>query len=229
MLVHSGSSIYSKIDDGNCTVLLTLDLTAAFDTINHDKLILELYNYGIAGTALKWFKSFLSNRSFNVLTHHKSEKNSLSSGVPQGGILSPTLYILYTTSIESIFKFHNTNYHIYADDNYIYLSFSLHELSNTACRINKIMYDIQYWTKEMFLQLNISKNQLIYFGNKPNIEHLYNNYPSLQIDNNEIEAKRKIKTLGYIINSSISQEEQINQTIKNCSYELSKLWRIKNI
>ena len=108
------------------TCLCLLDLSAAFDTIDHSILIHRLTSwFGINGSVLSWLKSYLSNRSFYVnLTGTKSSIFQLLYGVPQGSVLGPLLFILYTTPLSHIISKSASNHHLYADDTQLYMSFS---------------------------------------------------------------------------------------------------------
>ena len=96
------------VDDGNCGILVILDLTAAFDTVDHNFLLDDLKSIGIEGWALKWFESYLFSGQMTVLvSNEKSETRSLERGVPQGSILGPTLFNIYTIQLSEIFKEHD--------------------------------------------------------------------------------------------------------------------------
>ena len=119
------NDILNNLDCSDSTFLLLLDLSAAFDTIDHSVLIKRLKDvFNISGTVLQWFTSYLSGRSFCVKI-----KCSLSNGVitfygvPQGSILGPILFLLYISEIESIARLHGFMIHMYADDMQLYLSF----------------------------------------------------------------------------------------------------------
>ena len=112
------NDILVTIDKRSKVVLLLLDPSAAFDTVNHQRLLKKLqYFYGIKGVTLEWIRSYLQSRSFSVKVKDScSPETVLEVGVPQGSILGPLLFILYTKDLENIANRHNCKIHLYADD-----------------------------------------------------------------------------------------------------------------
>ena len=116
--------IFVLLDAGHSTALLLLDLSAAFDTIDHNILLHRLqYWFGFSSTALNLLSSFLTGRSQIVVTSKfKLQPNLLEYDVPQGSMLGPLLYSLYTTPLLSVISNHpGIQRHFYADDMQIYL------------------------------------------------------------------------------------------------------------
>src|SRR6218665_3793013 len=99
---------------------------SAFDTIDHNILLQRLSScFGVSGTALLWFQSYLSTGSFSVKAcFHSSQPLQLSCGVPQGSVLGPLLFILYTTPLSHLIKSSSVDHHLYADDTQLFISFS---------------------------------------------------------------------------------------------------------
>ena len=118
------------------TALIMIDLSAAFDTINHDILLRRLRDrYGIMGDALKWVKSYLTNRFQKIsINEYTSCSSLLSSGVPQGSVLGPLLFSLYVQPAGDIIRKHGLSFHHYADDLQIYTSF---EYDHHCCCLSK--------------------------------------------------------------------------------------------
>ena len=114
-LLKVSSDILEKLDNKNVCVMSLLDLSAAFDTIDHEILLKRLeITYGISGTVLLWFRSYLTGRVQSVkIGTAKSKQTPLTFGVPQGSVLRPVLFMLYVQPIVAIFMKHSISYHIY--------------------------------------------------------------------------------------------------------------------
>ena len=124
-----------SMDKGEVTLLL-LDLSAAFDTLDHGILLERLESrFGIKGTALKWIESYLTDRHQSVLINGvRSDRKSLKYGVPQGSVLGPLLFTAYTSPLEDIAARYNLSIHMYADDTQPYISFKpKHWLRKMQC------------------------------------------------------------------------------------------------
>ena len=120
--LHILSNILSTVDRGDFAALVMLDLSAAFDTVDHDILLQRLQtSFGIGGAALKWFQSYVTGRTQHVRRGAaRSTTTRLICGVPQGSVLGPTMFIMYITAdLVSLIQQHRPSPHLYADDTYM--------------------------------------------------------------------------------------------------------------
>ena len=119
------SDILCDADGGDLVLLVLLDLSAAFDTIDHSILLQRLHNeFGVIGSANQWFQSYLADRSQHVTVHlSSSETTQLTCGVPQGFVLGPVLFLIYTAQLGKIIEGYGVGHQLFADDNGLYDSF----------------------------------------------------------------------------------------------------------
>ena len=114
-ILHFVDRIISELDKSNTPIAIFIDISKAFDCLNYDILIEQLQYNGIQDIALKWFKSYLMCRKqFVVLDNNKSNILNINTGVPQGSILGPLLFIIYTNDIVHVSKYFESI--LYADD-----------------------------------------------------------------------------------------------------------------
>ncbi len=147
------------------SLLILLDLSAAFDTVNH-----QIFS-GISGTALQWFESYLSDRSFKVSWRGEVSKSQhLATWVPQGSVLEPLLFSVYMASLGSVIQKHGFSYHCYADDTQLYISFHPDDLT-IAARISACLIDISCWMMDHHLQLNLAKTELLVVSANPSFHY----------------------------------------------------------
>ena len=155
------------MDDGNFTALTQLDLSAAFDTIDHTILLRRLDDwFGVSGKALDWFKSYLTGRSQRInLGNCLPSKIDLSFGVPQGSVLGPLFSTLYATPLSSLILGHALPHHLYTDHSQLYVSFLS---GNSAAALNGLqscLSSAQSWMLTNKLKVNPDKTDFLFIGN----------------------------------------------------------------
>ena len=157
--------------NSSVTALTLLDLSATFDTIDHTILLdrLNVY-YAISELALGWFKSYLSGRTHSVKVGSTlSHPAELHYGVPQGSVLGPILFSLYTNQISSIIHSHSSiNYHFYDDDTQLYITLSLENFSHSIQNLKSCLNDIQNFMVANKLKLNPDKTEFILIDSQKN-------------------------------------------------------------
>ena len=155
-LLRVYNDIVTTIGRGNGAMLVLLDLSAAFDTIDHDNLFCILEKYvGICGNALKLIKSYFSNRTQRVqIDDVLSDFANIICGVPQGSVLGPLKFCLYLLPMSAILKYHKIGYHVYADDTQLYISFKCKQPLEAISKVNSCLSDIRRWMITNKLKIN---------------------------------------------------------------------------
>ena len=167
-LLKIHNDICMSMDSGKTTTFVLLDLSAAFDTLDHSN-ITELLSgwYGISGTALNWVRSYLSDREQSVkLLDKLGEPFKTDYGVRWGSVLGPLLFTLYTTPLSSVISRHSICHHLYADDTQIYLSLSKTDPEMSLSMVQQCFQDVSDWMIASKLKLNPDKTEFILLGTK---------------------------------------------------------------
>ena len=151
------------MENGKVTALTLLDRSAAFDTIGHLIILQSLHrHFGISGAALRWFKSYFSDKYQSI---NKSGTLScpqhLPFGVPQQSALGPVLLSLYTTSLSQVTTNDNLSHHLYADDTQVYISLSQSNAQESVSTLSDCLTDILFWMESSKLTLNQDETYLI--------------------------------------------------------------------
>ena len=219
------NDIKEHLAEGKLAALQFLDLSAAFDTIDHDILLERLMeSYGIKDKALKWLESYLMNRTFNVnINGINSNRQKLKYGVPQGSLLGPLLFILYTKELTSIAESHNISIHIYADDTQLYLAFNSDIKSEAEENIDNCLRDIKIRMLKNFLILN---SDLIYFGTKATFSK-FGDIPCIRHDDNLLLPSPTVKSLGVYLDQHLTMADEISKRCSATYYHLRNMGRIK--
>ena len=165
------STLLHSTDYGKGMLLLTLDLSAAFDTVDHYILLQRLHDrFGIQGAVYRMFESYLEERrQFVSIGKEQSNSRPLTCGVPQGSVLGPLLFSFYTAPLGDIMRTHGVSFHQYTDDTQIYYTFSTSDASDleqAKLKLEMCLRDINVWMLHNNLQLNDDKTKILVFHAK---------------------------------------------------------------
>uniref|UniRef100_A0A8C6UE42 Reverse transcriptase domain-containing protein n=1 Tax=Neogobius melanostomus TaxID=47308 RepID=A0A8C6UE42_9GOBI len=155
-LVRVTNDLLVAADQGSPSLLLLLDLSAAFDTVDHTILLHRLQHFiGISHTALQWFRSYLTDRvEYVVLGGARSRPHTVTCGVPQGSVLGPTLFSIYMLPLGHIISRHGVAFHCYADDTQLYVRLDPTSPTSSLPTLTACLEETKAWMTDNFLQLN---------------------------------------------------------------------------
>ena len=225
--VRVHNDVTQALDRQEEVIIVLIDFSSAFDTIDHATLFNRLtLQFGISGNVLNWIKSYLTDRSHTVsVLNSTSCKVQDSCGVPQGSVIGPLLFILYTTPIHHIIKSHGLQVMMYADDVQIYSSFHPRDRDTAISRINACVRDIRSWSTRNMLALNDSKTEVLHFVSKfatydvPSI--------TIKVGEMEISPSREIRNLGAIMDTHMTMRPHVKKTCQLAMAAASNIGRIR--
>ena len=224
------NDILLNMNNQRVTLLILLDLSAAFDTVDHDTMLRRLeYSFGIQGKALSWFASYLSGRTQRILINESlSEPFKLECGVPQGSCLGPLLFTLYTSKLFEIIEYHLPMIHCYADDSQVYISFSPNDRAEQLAVVRNMedcIRDIRCWMLNNDLKLNDDKTEFLIIGTSQQLVKLDN--ISIRVGDSDIHPVPIARNLGSWFDSRLSMATHITKICSSSFYYIYNIRRIR--
>uniref|UniRef100_A0A3Q3G6B9 Reverse transcriptase domain-containing protein n=1 Tax=Labrus bergylta TaxID=56723 RepID=A0A3Q3G6B9_9LABR len=227
-LVKVTNDLLLASDRGLLSVLVLLELSSAFDTIDHWILLYRLEHLlGITGTALSWFESYLSDQSQFVHVNGESSMHTkVCHGVPQGSVLGPILFTLYMLPLGNIMRKHSIQFHCYADDTQLYVSMKPDGTSQ-LCQLETCLKDVRTWMTRNLLLLNSDKTEVIVLGPK-NLRETFSSDLTVLSDIS-LASSTTVRNLGVLFAQDMSFSSHIRQVSRTAYFHLRNIFKIKNI
>jgi hypothetical protein len=210
-LLELSDFIFSAADKGEVTIVLLLDMSAAFDTVEHSILLQRLSSMGIRDQALSWCRHYLSNRFSSVSCRGElSTPLSISHGVPQGSVLGPLLFIIYISEVSRIIKRHGLNHVFYADDLKLYTSSKVSDIKAALSKIQSCADEINNWLTYNKLVFNADKTELLIAGSRPQLSKIPLDV-SIVVGTATVKPSVCVRDLGVYIDSAMTMKQHVNR------------------
>ena len=187
-------------------------------------------SFGIQGKALDWFHSYLTGRTQTVhIKKSTSEPHELQYGVPQGSVLGPILFTIYTTPLGELIRRHGLTFHLYADDTQLYLTFKPSEpssINNIISQLENCIEDIRAWMKLNLLKLNDDKTEMLVITSRPSTSQSLN--ISVKVGDQYINpSDEPPKNLGVIFDSTCSLKDHVANVCRSINFNLYSIGKIR--
>ena len=222
------SDVYAVADSGQVTLLGMLDQSSAFDVVDHQILFERLgHTFGLTGKVMVWIKSYLSSRSMYVYFNgNASSVISIACGLPQGSVLGPLFFLLYTAPLLPLIEKHGFKVYAYADDLQIYDHVHSTSASALVARFSDCVGAVKSWMASNGLRLNPSKMEMIWLGSTGQLR----NCPmihTLLISGVWITPSSKVRNLGVIIDDALTMSAHVNKLVSTCFFQLRQLRMVR--
>ena len=224
-LLNITNDLLCAMDNNRCSLMIMLDQSAAFDTVNLDILLKRLeHRYSITVSALSRLKSYYTGRTQKISIRGDASV-TLHTGFPQGSVLGPFQYPTYTAQLICVANAHNVSMHMYADDNQLYVSFNPLDFAECIHTMQQCTTDIQQWMSTNHLKLNTSKTEVLLIGNKN--DKKIKERPPVHIGQDIVEISNSARNIGAVLDSNLSLVEHVNSATHVCYMKLRQISHIR--
>ena len=223
------NDLLRSLDRENVSVLPLLDLSAAFDTIDHTILLQRLEHvFGMHHTALHWFSSYLTNRTQTVTVNNcGSAPVTISCGVPRGSVLGPVLFVLYTAPLSDVMDSHSVLHHSSADDTQLQKSAPPQQVDELIQSKQQCVYDVKSWMTHNIPKLNNDKTEALIIS-APRISNSIPLPDSFFIGNSTVRFSQSTKYLGVTLDMHLTMTAHVVNLIRTANFELHRINSIRH-
>ena len=215
------------MDNKQLSIVVFIDLSKAFDSVQHETLLQKIRDLGASPAVYTWFKSYLSDRLQYVrIGTISSEVASLKYGIPQGSVLSPFLFNIYTNSLPSTPK--SCRLESYVDDSKSFLSFSVSTMDRSLTAIEEDLEGVFEWCCNNSLLINPDKTKMLVVGSRKLLQQLETR-PKLKFIGKTLIPVTEVKDLGITLDSYLTYNEHIQALSSSCLSKLGQISRVKHI
>lgn len=228
-LVKVTSDLLLALDSGKVSLLTLLDLSAAFDTVDHEILLQTLNtHFGISGIALSWFRSYLSDRTQRIkIDEYNSKPTNVIYGVPQGSVLGPVLFVMYTKPLFLEIDRRMIPNQSFADDTQLYKACVPSEIQSTVLALQDCITDIKEWMTCNKLKLNDDKTEVLLLHNPRSFPcHEMPSY--LRVGEFEVSFSDSARDLGYTITDTMSLDAHITNVCRSAYLAIRQIGTIRH-
>ena len=226
-LLKITNDLLCAMDKSRCSILVMLDQSAAFDTVNQDILMQRFQStYGITGSAHAWLDSYFRHRTQAVSINGKSSHpKELVTGFPQGSVLGPFSYPAYTSPLFEIARGFGIGMHMYADDTQIYEAFHPDQTISAIENLEQCITAIRNWMTQNHLKLNESKTEVLAIGNPAVLKTC--NIKSVKVGTECVNLTDAARNIGAVLDSRLCMEDHVLSVTKSCYYQLYRIGQIR--
>ena len=219
------------IDSGKLCALVLLDLSAAFDTVDHPIMLQVLHDrFCVEDAALKWFESYLSDRTQTYMVKdQQSRPRTVDCSVPQGSVLGPQKFNAYTEDLANLIDDHLLDHHMYADDTQLIENTTASNIPNAIMKLQNCVESIHEWCRSRRLQLNPAKTELIWFGSKASLKKTVHLDLNLYIGADVIKPVGVVRDLGVFLDAELNMDQHVKTVVRSCFFHLRRLKSVRRI
>ena len=223
-IVRIQDDILKSLDSHKYVILVLLDLSSAFDSVEHDILMNKLYKIGVRGRAYNWVKSHLSSRTQALEIGEAISKTvHLHCGVPQGSVLGPLLFNIYCLDLADVFRDHSVHYHMYADDTQLYVEFPngpLEHSTSDAERMSRCITDVKTWLTQHKLALNDKKTEAIRITT---VSTCHPRPVVIHVGALAVQSKPHVRDIGIVLDDTMTMAKHVSHTCRTAYYHLHNI------